>query len=378
MQEHQVQALLVNKMKDHNLIADAIVLLETLISIPSPSRHEDKTADAIQVFFQQRKIAVRRSQNNIWCSNKFFNASLPSLLLNSHHDTVAPNAQYKNNPYQPIQKDGKLFGLGSTDAGASLVSLLAAFLKYYDAENLPYNIVFAATAEEEISGVNGISSLLEIEEFKNYFIHKDSVAIIGEPTELELAIAEKGLLVLDCIVHGKPGHAARDDGENAIYKAIKAIDWFRHYVFEKKSEWLGEVKMTVTSISTENITHNIIPASCNFVVDIRVTDVYTHEEILQTIKEHVDAEIKPRSMRLRSSLINESHPLVHPGITLGKKCYGSPTSSDKGLIPLPALKCGPGSSVQSHSADEFILIKDIEAGILFYIELMNAFFNTEL
>ncbi|MEO7264861.1 MAG: M20/M25/M40 family metallo-hydrolase [Ferruginibacter sp.] len=363
------------KTKDHNLIADAIVLLETLISIPSPSRHEDKTADAIQVFFQQRKIAVRRNQNNIWCSNKYFDATLPTLLLNSHHDTVAPNTQYKSNPYQPLKKDEKLFGLGSTDAGASLVCLLTAFLKYYNAENLPYNIVFAATAEEEISGLNGISALFNIEEFKNYFMHSASVAIIGEPTELELAIAEKGLLVLDCTVHGKPGHAARNDGDNAIYKAMKAIEWFRNYKFEKCSTWLGDVKMTVTSINTENKTHNIIPATCSFVADIRVTDVYSHEEILQAIKENIEADIEPRSMRLRSSSIPEDHPLVLAGLSLDKKCYGSPTSSDKGLIPLPAVKCGPGSSVQSHSADEFILIKDIEDGIQFYNNLLKAFFK---
>jgi acetylornithine deacetylase len=366
-----------NKLSHDNLFADAVNLLETLISIPSPSRKEAKTADAIQAFFQQRKISIRRNQNNIWCCNKNFDSALPTLLLNSHHDTVAPNSQYKNNPFQPIQKDGKLYGLGSTDAGASLVSLLAAFLYFYESENLPYNIVFAATAEEEISGINGITALFELEEFKKYFEHSDSVAIIGEPTELELAIAEKGLLVLDCTVHGKAGHAARNDGDNAFYKAIKAIDWFRYHAFEKISEWLGEVKMTVTSIHTENTAHNIIPASCSFVADVRVTDVYTHEEILQTIEAHIDAEIKPRSMRLRSSIISEIHPLVLAGISLGKTCYGSPTSSDKGLIALPALKCGPGSSVQSHSADEFVLLKDIESGIDFYIALIEKLFNSK-
>ncbi len=366
-----------NKLTHDNLFADAVSLLETLISIPSPSRKEAKTADAIQAFFQQRKISIRRNQNNIWCCNKNFNEALPTLLLNSHHDTVAPNTQYKNNPYQPIQKDGKLYGLGSTDAGASLVCLLAVFLRYYETDNLPYNIVFAATAEEEISGINGISALFELDDFKKYFEHSESVAIVGEPTELELAVAEKGLLVLDCVVNGIAGHAARNDGDNALYKALKVIDWLRHYSFEKKSEWLGEVKMTVTSINTENIAHNIIPASCSFVVDIRVTDVYSHEEILQTIKENIQAEIIPRSMRLRSSCIHENHPLVTAGISLEKKCYGSPTSSDKGLIPLPALKCGPGSSVQSHSADEFILLKDIEAGIAFYIELLEKLFDSK-
>jgi len=229
----------------------------------------------------------------------------------------------------------------------------------------------AATAEEEISGKEGIEKLFAAEDFKKLFTHKDSFAIVGEPTQLQLAIAEKGLLVLDCKAHGKAGHAARDDGENAIYKAMKAIEWFQQFKFPLVSSTLGEVKMTVTAVETSNKAHNVIPASCSFVVDIRVTDVYTHEEIIETIKKYIDIEIQPRSTRLRPSSIPVDHVVVKAGIVLGKTTYGSPTASDQALIPLPSLKCGPGFSGQSHSADEFIEVRWIEEGINFYINWLN-------
>lgn len=360
-----------NEYKKDIITFDAINLLKELIAIPSLSKHESSTADSIALFLQERNIEINREGNNVWCTNKHFDAAKPSVLLNSHHDTVAPNSGYTIDPFDARTEDGKLFGLGSTDAGASLVSLLAAFLYYYDEEDLTYNILFAASSEEEISGANGIEQLFSLPEFQKYFMHPDSFAVVGEPTQLELAVAEKGLLVVDCKVTGKAGHAARDEGENAIYKAMQAIDWIKDYRFSKVSPFLGEVKMTVTSIYTENKAHNVVPAECSFVIDIRVTEQYSHQEILDVLKENIDATIAPRSTRLRSTFIDTGHPFVKAGMALGKNTYGSPTLSDKALIPLPALKCGPGNSAQSHSANEFVLLRDIEEGVEFYVKLLK-------
>jgi len=364
-----------NNAASHTIKNDAIALLQALIRIPSLSKEEDKTAACIQLFLQERGIIVHRVLNNIWAVNKYADASRPSILLNSHHDTVPPNGAYTRDPFEPSIQDGQLFGLGSTDAGASLVSLMAALIYFYDATDLPYNLVFAASAEEEISGKNGIEKLFDEEAFRNYFIQSGSFAIVGEPTQLELAIAEKGLLVLDVVATGKAGHAAREEGENSIYKAMDAINWFRNYRFERISSLLGEIKMTVTVVNTINKAHNVVPEQCSFVVDVRVTELYTHDEIIETIKEHVAVTITPRSTRLKSSSIPLTHPVVIAGLSLGKNTYGSPTASDQALIPLPSLKCGPGFSGQSHSADEFVLLSDIEEGILFYIALLNATFR---
>jgi acetylornithine deacetylase len=355
----------------HILFEDAVILLQQLIAIPSLSKEEKETADCIEQFLKQRNIETHRLQNNIYCSNKYFDDTKPTILLNSHHDTVVSNSGYTRNPYDAIIENENLYGLGSTDAGASLVSLLAAFIYYYPKENLSYNIIFAASAEEEISGSNGIEKLFNNEDFKKYFAHKESFAIVGEPTQLNLAIAEKGLLVLDCVVLGKAGHAARDEGTNAIYKAMAAIDWIKNYRFPKVSPLLGEVKMTVTSIVTTNKAHNVIPADCSFVIDVRVNELYSHEEIINTLTENIDAIIKPRSTRLKSSCIDMVHPIVQAGVELGKEMYGSPTLSDKTLIPLPTLKCGVGNSAQSHTADEFVALKDMEEGIKFYITLLG-------
>ncbi|RYY47855.1 MAG: M20/M25/M40 family metallo-hydrolase [Chitinophagaceae bacterium] len=353
------------------LAEEALKLLKQLVAVPSLSRQESGTAALLEKFFAERSIEHFRVKNNVWAVNKFFDPGKPGILLNSHHDTVAANARYTIDPYQPIVLDGKLYGLGTTDAGASLCSLIAAFLHFYDMPALRYNIVLAASAEEEISGTNGIDLLFRQKNFSELFTHPDSFAIVGEPTELQLAIAEKGLLVLDCVAHGKAGHAARDEGENALYKAMDAINWFRHYKFDKLSATLGEVKMTVTSVETDNKAHNVIPASCSFVVDIRVTDAYTHEAILGIIREHVEVDVQPRSTRLRSSSIDEHHPLVQAGLALGKLTYGSPTTSDQALINLPSLKCGPGFSGQSHSADEYIDLKWIPEAVEFYIHLLE-------
>ena len=355
--------------------SDAIALLQQLIAIPSLSREEDKTADLIEKFLKELSVKVERLQQNIWAFNKNFDSRKPSILLNSHHDTVPANAAYTRDPFLPSIEDGKLFGLGSTDAGASLVSLMACFLYFYEAVDLPFNIVFAASAEEEISGKNGIEKLFAHELFSALFKQPGSFAIVGEPTQLELAIAEKGLLVLDCVASGRAGHAARDEGDNAIYKAIDAMNWFRNYQFEKVSPVLGPVKMTVTSIQTPNKTHNVIPSACSFVVDVRVTELYSHEEILETINNNVAVEVTPRSTRLKSSSISIHHPVVEAGIKLGKTTYGSPTTSDKAFIPLPSLKCGPGFSGQSHSADEFVAVKDIKDGVQFYISLLETTFK---
>lgn len=344
---------------------EAIALLKKLITIPSFSREESGTADLLQKFLEQKGIPVNRKLNNVWARNKFFSQTKPTLLLNSHHDTVKPNSAYTLNPFEAIEKDGKLYGLGSNDAGGCLVSLLAVFLHFYENENLPFNIIFAATAEEEISGVNGIESILH--ELGNI-----SLAIVGEPTQMNLAIAEKGLLVLDCIAHGKPGHAARNEGDNAIYKAMNDIEWFRTFQFPKISELLGPVKMNVTVIKA-GAQHNVVPGTCEFVVDIRLNEKYTHEEVLNIIKQNIQCEVKPRSTRIKPSSISKEHPMVKAAESLGLKTFGSPTTSDQALMNFPSVKIGPGDSARSHSADEFIYAEEIKEGISTYISLLDSY-----
>lgn len=349
---------------NEELYQDATSLLKTLIGIPSLSRQEDGTADAIEEFFRKQGIRPERKLNNIWVRNKHFNAKKPTILLNSHHDTVKPASAYTLDPYEPLEKDGKLFGLGSNDAGGALVSLIAAFLHFYSKKNLKYNLLLAATAEEEISGKNGIE--LVFPDFGPV-----DFAIVGEPTEMHLAISEKGLMVLDCRVHGRPGHAARNEGENAIYNALRDIEWFRNYQFAKVSEYLGPVKMSVTVIKAGS-QHNVIPDLCEFTVDVRTTDAYTNEEILKIIRQHVRCDVKPRSVRLRASSIGKDHPIVKAGEALGRNTYGSPTTSDQALLPVPSFKMGPGDSARSHSADEFIFLEEIKQGIPLYIKLLEG------
>lgn len=351
-------------MLNTSLHSDAIVLLKELISIPSFSKEEAYTAAALTKFLGVKGIAHTRIGNNVFAQNLHFNESKPTILLNSHHDTVKPNSGYTIDPFSAVEKDGKIFGLGSNDAGGALVSLIATFLHFYEEKNLKYNVIIAATAEEEISGHNGIEKILP--ELGNI-----AFAIVGEPTQMQMAIAEKGLLVLDCTAEGKAGHAARNEGDNAIYKAIKDIEWISSYRFPKESPLLGPVKMSVTVISTENKAHNVVPSQCTFVTDIRVNELYNFQEVLGIIQEHVTSTVKPRSLRMRSSLIPQDHPLVQAGIKLGRKCYGSPTTSDKALMPFPALKMGPGDSARSHTADEYIFVKEIEEGIDLYIEIMK-------
>jgi len=360
----QEQQLSISSAELSILQQDAINLLKKLIATPSFSKEEDITADIIEEFLESKKVKTQRHLNNVWAVNKFFNAAKPTLLLNSHHDTVKPNSGYTLNPFNPEERDGKLFGLGSTDAGGCLVSLIETFLYFYNEENLQYNIILAATAEEEISGHNGVEILLPR-------LPKIDCAIVGEPTLMQMAVAEKGLLVLDGKATGKAGHAARDEGENAVYKAIRDIEWLASYKFPKNSNLLGPVKISVTNIETENKAHNVVPAVCTFIVDVRVNELYTFEEIIEIIQSNIQSEITPRSTRLRSSGIALNHPLVTAGLALGRTYYGSPTTSDKALMNFPSLKIGPGFSGRSHSADEFIFIDEIKEGIELYIQLLN-------
>jgi acetylornithine deacetylase len=349
-------------MKNSNIIE----LLQQLIATPSFSREEDKTANVIESFLRRNSVTTKRHLNNIWAVNKHFDPAKPTILLNSHHDTVKPNKGYAKDPFKAIVEDGKLYGLGSNDAGGALVSLLATFLHYYD-KSLTYNLIFSATAEEEISGKNGIEALLPL-------LGKIDFAIVGEPTQMQLAIEEKGLMVLDCISHGKSGHAAREEGMNAIYKAIPDIEWFQTYQFPKVSELLGPVKMAVTAIHSGG-QHNIVPDTCEFTIDVRVNECYKNEEVLDIISKHVKCEVKARSLRLQPSFISEEHPIVKAGKEMGLKVYGSPTLSDRALMPFPSLKVGPGDSARSHIADEYIYINEIDNGIELYINMLNKLLN---
>ncbi|MHA7057536.1 M20 family metallo-hydrolase [Aquimarina sp. M1] len=341
-------------------------LLHTLIETQSFSSEEEGTAKLIENWFREYGIPFERENNNIWAYNKYFDETKPAILLNSHHDTVKPNGNYTNDPFRAFVKDGKLFGLGSNDAGGCLVSLIATFTYFYDKENLNYNIVIAATAEEESSGPLGLKSILQ--HLKNV-----EFAIVGEPTLMQLAIAEKGLLVLDVSVKGTASHAAHPNDDNAIYNTLKVIDWFKNYTFEKSSETLGKVKMTVTQIDAGN-QHNVVPSHCNLVVDIRVNDHYKNEEILEVIKKAMpnNVDVKPRSLHLGSSSIPKDHPIVKSGIALGRTTYGSPTLSDQSVLNCPSLKLGPGDSTRSHSADEFIHVDEIEEGVELYIKILEG------
>lgn len=349
------------------LTQEAIALLKALISKPSFSSEEDQTALLIENWFTQNNIPFERENNNVWAFNKNFDKSKRTLLLNSHHDTVKPNQGYTSDPFDAILKDGKLFGLGSNDAGGCLVSLLATFVHFYSNENLPYNIVMVASAEEESSGKNGLNSVLK-------HLPELECAIVGEPTLMQLAVAEKGLLVLDVIVKGKASHAAHNNPDNPIYNAIPVMQWFNSYQFEKISEVLGPVKMTVTQI-TAGKQHNVVPAECHLVVDIRVNDCYDNQEILNTVRQHLTAEVNPRSMHLNASSIPVAHGLVQAGIALGRSTYGSPTLSDQSVLSCQSLKLGPGETLRSHSADEFIFINEIEEGIQLYIKILTNFFK---
>ncbi len=350
-------------MSTNKLKNEAIELLKNSIMISSFSGDEDGTYALLKSFFEKRKIKTRESKNNIWVLNKHFSNNKPSILLNSHHDTVRPNEGYTRNPFEAVTEDGKLYGLGSNDAGASLVSLLALFIYFYDRSDLNYNLIYAATAEEESSGPNGLNSILE-------YLPLIDFAIVGEPTGMNLAIAEKGLLVIDAVASGKAGHAAHNNTENAIYNAMEDIEWIRNYEFPKISESLGKVKMTITQISAGH-EHNVVPGICHFVLDVRVTDQYTNQEVFDIIDQHTKSSVKARSFNLSSSSIDLNHPIVRAGVELGRKTYGSPTLSDQSVLSCPSLKFGPGESTRSHQADEFIKIEEIEEAIDLYIKIFE-------
>lgn len=346
-----------------SLFQDSLALLRQLIAVSSLSREEVHTAALIEQFFSEKHIGTFRKGNNVWVYNAHYDLNKPTILLNSHHDTVKANPGYTRDPLAPTEEEGKLYGLGSNDAGGCLVSLIATFLYFYEEKDLRYNFCLVASAEEEISGRNGIESVLED-------IGSIDFAIVGEPTLMDLAVAEKGLMVLDCNAIGIAGHAARNEGDNAIYKAISDIQWFKDFAFDKTSQTLGPIKMSVTMIQA-GAQHNVVPANCSFVVDVRTTDAYTNEETLAIIKSHVSSDISARSTRLKSSSIPETHPIVQAGVALGRKLYGSPTMSDQALIPVPSLKLGPGDSARSHMADEFIYIDEIREGIDLYIAMLQ-------
>ena len=350
-------------MELNKLADESIGLLKKLIATPSFSKEERQTAQIIELFLKQHGIRTYTKLNNIWAYNKYFDASKPTILLNSHHDTVKPNSGYTRDPFSPDVEDGILYGLGSNDAGGCLVSLIATFLYFYPKENLNYNFCLATTAEEEISGNNGLELVIPD-------LGPMEFAIVGEPTQMNLAIAERGLMVLDCTVHGKAGHAAREEGENAIYKALSDIEWFRTFQFPKVSEVFGPLKMTVTIINAGS-QHNVVPATCTFTVDVRVTDAYRNEEVLNIIREHVSCDVKPRSIRLKPSSIDKNHPIVQSGLSLGRTTYGSPTTSDQALLDIPSLKLGPGDSGRSHIADEFIYVDEIREGITLYVQMLE-------
>lgn len=351
-------------MKHQHLYDNAISLLQKLIATPSVSRSEENTASIIEQFLAEQGVEnIHRHFNNVWAYNRHFDESKPTILLNSHHDTVKPNSAYTRDPFEPSIEGDCLYGLGSNDAGASAVGLLSTFLHFYNAEDLRYNLCIAITGEEEVSGHNGIESILDK-------IGEIDFALVGEPTQMQMAIAERGLMVLDCTARGIAGHAARNEGDNAIYKAMRDIEWFRTYKFPLESELFGAIKMSVTQIEAGH-QHNIVPAECRFVVDVRVTDCYTNQEVLDIIKQSVECEVKERSMRLKPSYIVPTHPIVQAGLELGRTTFGSPTSSDQMLLSVPSLKMGIGDSARSHSANEFVRLSEIAEGIELYIELLT-------
>lgn len=347
----------------NSLHANAVELLKQLISTPSFSREESATADLIEAFLKEQGRQPRREGNNVWCLAENSSPEAPVLLLNSHHDTVKPVNGWQRDPFTPTVEEDRLYGLGSNDAGASAVSLLSAFLYLSQLDSLPYKLIVAITAEEEVSGSNGVQSILPN-------LGDVALAVVGEPTLLDLAVAERGLIVIDCKAKGKAGHAAREEGENALYKALDDINWFRNYHFAHSSDLLGPVKLSVTQIQA-GTQHNVVPDECSYVVDVRSNECYSNQEIVDIIRSHVDSEVNPRSLRLNSSGIATDHPLVRKAREMDKKLYGSPTLSDQALMPFQSVKIGPGDSARSHTADEYIGISEIRDGIETYIKLLQ-------
>lgn len=346
-----------------SLTDEALDLLQRLIAVPSVSRNEAEAADVLARFIEEKGETVHRHLNNVWCIDPHFDAQKPTWLLNAHIDTVKPVAAWSRQPFVPTWEGDRLYGLGSNDDGASVVSLLQAFRVLTQREQA-YNLIFVASAEEEVSGANGIASVLPL-------LPPIQAALVGEPTGMQPATAEKGLMVLDVTASGKAGHAARDEGENAIYKAWADVEWFRTYRFPRVSPLLGPVKMSVTVINA-GTQHNVVPDRCTFTVDVRSNELYTNEELFRLIRQHIGSEAQARSFRLNSSRIDTDHPLVRRAVALGLTPFGSPTLSDQALMPFPSLKMGPGQSARSHTADEFIEVGEVREAIGLYIRLLDG------
>lgn len=344
-------------------VNQAIELLKRLIATPSVSRNEAQVADIVEAKMRELGFAPQRKLNNVWAMAAEYDVAKPTILLDAHLDTVKPGEQWVRDPFLPQVEGDRLYGLGSNDTGGSLVALLAAFVRLSKSEQ-PYNLIFMASAEEEVTGVNGVRAVLP-EMVPIYF------AIVGEPTSLQPAVAEKGLMVLDCTSHGVAGHAARQEGVNAIYKALKDIEWFRTHQFDRVSPLLGPVKMTVTGIEA-GTQHNVVPAECRFMVDVRVNECYQNEELLEEIRQNVECDVVPRSTHLNSSAIELSHPAVERLMAMGKQPFGSPTMSNQAVMPFTTLKLGAGDSARSHTADEYILLSEIEEAVELYYALLDG------
>lgn len=346
-----------------NALEETVSRLQQLVRVPSFSKEESDVAHLFAGWMKADGITYEQKGQNLWARNVHTDPAKPTVLLNSHLDTVKPNGGYTRDAFDGALDNGRLYGLGSTDAGGALLCLYAVFKQLYARTDLPVNLVFAATAEEEISGANGVAAILDE-------LGTIDLALVGEPTRMHLAIAEKGLLVLDAVAYGKAGHAAREEGENAIYKAMQDIAWFQSHQFPVVSPTLGPVKMNVTWIEA-GTQHNVIPAECRFTVDIRTTDAYSHEALIALIREQVSSQITPRSLRLRPSSVSLQHPVVRAAIKLGREPFASPTLSDQALMPFPSVKIGPGDSARSHQADEYILTEELEEGLRIYHQLLT-------
>ncbi len=345
---------------------EAVELLKQLISTPSISRDESKAADIMEGYMKSKGLTTHRHGNNVWSQSSLFDANLPTILLNAHIDTVKPANGWQHDPFMPTVDEDLLYGLGANDCGGGLASLLQVFLAFEsELPHKDFNLIYLASCEEEVSGKNGIESVLPT-------LPPVSFAIVGEPTGMQPAIAEKGLMVIDATAHGKAGHAARNEGDNAIYHAMRDVQWLSQWQFPKQSELLGPVKQTVTIINA-GTQHNVIPAECTFTIDVRSNEFYSNEEIFEYFQKNLTSELKARSFRLSSSHISPVHPFVIRCIKNGLKPFGSPTLSDQALMHFPSLKLGPGESARSHTADEFIKINEIEGAIALYLDLLTDF-----
>ena len=350
-------------MTQEQYVSDAVQLLKKLIATPSVSRNEKDAADIMEQTIRSYGFEPQREANNLWIIDPHYDESRPTLLLNAHIDTVKPVASWSRDPFSPDVEDGVLYGLGSNDCGGGLCSLLQIF-RMLTEKPQSYNLIYLASAEEEVSGKDGITRALPL------LPHID-LAIVGEPTGMNPAVAEKGLMVLDVIAHGKSGHAARNEGVNAIYEALDDMRWIRDYKFEKVSEFLGPTKMTLTVVNA-GTQHNVIPDKCTMLVDIRTNEFYDNEEVYEFIRQHLKSEVKAHSFRLKSSRIDPEHPLIRKCVAMGMKPFGSPTLSDQALMHFPSFKLGPGESSRSHSANEFIRINEIRDAIAKYETLLDG------